>query len=424
MSRIAELRQKRDNYLATANRIVSAAVTEQRSLSEKEQADVDGLKGKAAAINETIRQHDSLRDLVEDDERPTEWQQRSARPEASEDDGLSVARMVRSLAAGKGDPERAAAHCERVYGDGEVAKALAAGVGSAGGFLVPERYSLELIEFLRPASVVRAMGARTVPLPQGNMTISKVIEGTSANYISENLDIPVTAAKFGAVKLTSKKLAGIVPISNDLIRFSSPSADEFVRDDLVKAVAQAEDGYFLRSDGTGAGPKGLRYWAPAANRLNVNATVNLTNVDVDLNKLILQLLNANVGMVRPGWIMSPRTYIYLLGLRDPNGNKAFPELEQRRLKGYPVALTTQIPINLAVTNTNESEIYFADFADVVVGEVPGILIDASGEAAYHDGSGVVSAFSRDQTVVRIIMQNDLVLRHAESVAVLIDVDWS
>ncbi len=128
-------------------------------------------------------------------------------------------------------------------------------------------------------------------------------------------------------------------------------------------------------------------------------------------------------MTSPGWIMSPRSFIYLLGLRDTQGNKAFPEMASGTLKGYPFATTTAIPNNLAVTGTNESEIYFCDFADVLVCEVPGLLISVSSEAAYYDGSAVVSAFSRDQTVIRVIAQHDLVMRHTESVAVLSDVDW-
>jgi HK97 family phage major capsid protein len=160
--------------------------------------------------------------------------------------------------------------------------------------------------------------------------------------------------------------------------------------------------------------------------ITVNATVNLANVTVDLGKLWLALRGANVRMANCGWLMAPRTENYLRNLRDGNGNKAFPEMEGMttpRLQGYPVASTTQIPTNLAVTGSNESEIYFVDFNDAIIAEVPGMIIDASGEAAYHDGSNVVAAFSLDQTVIRVIAQHDFGMRYDASVAVLSDVDW-
>lgn len=424
MRKIAELRAKRDSYLATAQRIVSSAVAEQRSLSQKEQDDVAGLREKAAAIASTLQAHDGLRDLQDagDREHEADQQHRGAGFRQS-DDGLGLGRICRALAAGRGDPERAAHHAERVYGDEQVSRALLAGTGDAGGFLVPERFSTDLIDLLRPASVVRRMGAVNVPMGSGNITLPKLTAGSAASYIGESDHIGVTQPTFGQVKASAKKLAALVPISNDLLRFSSPAADQVVTRDLVRAIATAEDAAFLRGDGLGNGPKGLRYFAPAANILKVSATVNLANVDADLNKLLLALLAADCSMTTPGWIMSPRSYVYLLGLRDSNGFRAFPEMASGQLKGYPFATTTKVPNNLAVTGTNESEIYFCDFADVMIAEVPGLLISVSSEAAYYDGSAVVSAFSRDQTVVRVIAQHDLVMRHTESIAVLSDVDW-
>jgi len=83
--------------------------------------------------------------------------------------------------------------------------------------------------------------------------------------------------------------------------------------------------------------------------------------------------------------------------------------------------TTSIPVNLG--GGDESEIYFVDFAEIMVGEVEGIIVDASDTAAYHDGSNVVAAFSQDQTVIRAIVQHDMAPRHNTSIAVLTAVDW-
>jgi HK97 family phage major capsid protein len=187
-------------------------------------------------------------------------------------------------------------------------------------------------------------------------------------------------------------------------------------------MAIAEDAAFIRSDGTGNAPRGLRYWAPSGNILSANATINLQNIDRDLGIAILALLNSNVMLDNPGWLFSPRTWNFLATLRDGNGNKAFPEMERGLLRGFPYSTSTQIPSNLGA-GTNESEVYFANFADVVIAEDPRFELEASSVAAYHDGSAVQAAFSLDQTVVRVIANHDMIVRHSEAISVLTGVKW-
>jgi HK97 family phage major capsid protein len=88
-----------------------------------------------------------------------------------------------------------------------------------------------------------------------------------------------------------------------------------------------------------------------------------------------------------------------------------------RLWGFPFAVSTIVPTNLGAGG-NESEIYLADFADVVVGESQSLIVDSSTEASYWDGTTQQSAYSRDETVVRCILEEDIALRRPEAVAVL------
>jgi HK97 family phage major capsid protein len=134
----------------------------------------------------------------------------------------------------------------------------------------------------------------------------------------------------------------------------------------------------------------------------------LAQVDADLNKALFRLENANANMTSVGWVMNPRTFRFLASIRDGNGNKAYPELDNGFLKGYAVAFTTQIPANLTVgADSNGSELYLADFGDCFIGEDEGLVIDYSKEATYKDGQGnVISAFQRDQTLIRVIAKHD------------------
>jgi len=341
------------------------------------------------------------------------------------DKGLIIGRFIRALAAGKGDPDRAANYAKKNWQDEtgkEVCKALAAGDATAGGFLVPEVFSREIIELLRPMSVVRRMNPVSVDLSGGTLRIPKLAGGATATYIGENRNVVETQQQTGQVVLSAKKLAALVPVSNDLLRVPGTGADSIIRNDTVAAMAEREDLAFIRDDGTLNTPKGLRFHAPLANILTANPTVNLNNVTSDIGRMILQLKQGNVRMIRPGWLWAPRTEIFLMLLRDGNGNLAFrDEMARGTFFGWPFASTTQIPVNL---NGDESEIYLTDFADALLGEMMGLIIDASTEAAYVDASGVVAAFSLDQTVIRAIAQHDFAMRHDESVTVLDNVTWT
>lgn len=345
--------------------------------------------------------------------------------------GHGVARMARALAATKGDPRRAAEFAEKNGFGADIAAALNIGSDSAGGILIPQNLASEVIELLRPKAVVRSLGARSLPLVNGNLTVPRLKGGAVVGYIGTDTDIPTTEQQFDDLKLSAKKLAALVPISNDLLRYSgiNPNVDQIVSDDLTSSVATREDKAFIRDDGTSNTPKGLRFWALAGNvvaapDLSALTGVALYNaVDQALGALILLLENANSGMVQPGWIMAPRTKRFLADLRDGNGNKFFPELAQNMLKGYPIRSTTQVPWNLG-TGTNESEIYFTDFGDCFIGEDGQLRIDYSSEATYKDGEGnVISAFQRDQTLVRVITSHDFGPRHVESIAVMTGVTW-
>ena len=259
------------------------------------------------------------------------------------------------------------------------------------------------------------------PMPNGTAAVPKLTGGATASYTSENQNIGVTQPQFGVLNLSYKKLAAIVPISNDLVRYSSPSADTVVRDDLIAALAQRQDLAFIRGDGLVNTPEGHAELGTSSQYLIATNPVNLQNVTYDLGRLILALKNANVRMLRPGFLMSPRSEMYLMSVRDGNGNYAFrPEMLTGRLWMFPYASTTQIPDNLGAGG-DESEIYLADFMDAVIGEAESLIIDASQEAAYWDGSTVQSSFSRDQTVVRAIEEHDFGMRHDASIAVLTSV---
>lgn len=433
MNPLLRLRKKLAETVQRMTAITETAAKENRDITDDETKQFDELEAEVARIKQDIAREERLEKLRAETLTTLDGTVQVppvARAEVTADQsnkgekGHKLARFVRALAATKGIVQYAAEHARKVFGDESVAKALEASTMSAGGAMVPTPMTAEVIEYLRPLSVIRSLDPRLIPMPNGNITMPRITGGATATYIGENQNVGKTEQTTGQVKMTAKKLAALVPFSNDLVRFASTQVDTLVRDDIVQALATAEDSTFIRALGTAYSPTGLRYLAASANLINVNATVNLANISQDLGKLPRALKTGNIPEFRPAWIISPRTEWYLKTIQNTNGAFVFrDEMDRGLLWGKPFKVTNNIPENLAVTNTNETEIYYAEFSEVMLGEVPNLGVSVSDTAAYHDGSNVVAAFSLDQTVVRIIAEHDIALRHSEACAVLIDVDW-
>jgi HK97 family phage major capsid protein len=434
MDRITALKARRAGILEKMEALVSASSDD--GFTAEQQAEFDAHKVEDDRVAKLISEAEDVERRKAAAAKPvaalpgvTPSPVLHAQPKAPDEKGLRFARMFRALSAAGGIPYVAAQIAETEWGESGLFANQNMGSGSAGGFLVNEDVSSEIIELLRPASVVMSLNPVSVPMPSGNMTMNRLATGSSARYIGEQQAAPATSVAFGQVKLSAKKLAALIPISNDLMRASSFAADRIVRDDLVSANAQAMDLAFLRGSGTEFTPRGLRFQNvgtafATSHILTMTGSPTLTTVTSDLARLELALMNADVPMTRAGWIMAPRVAMYIQNLRDGNGNFAFPEMSQGLLRGKPYRTTTQIPINLG-GGSNESEVILADFAHVIVGEHMGISIATSDVAAYVDASSTIqAAFSRDETALRTIQQHDLGVRHLPAVAVLTGVTWT
>lgn len=380
-------------------------------------------------------------EVAEEDSLPTRVPAQAAAPA---EPGITFAQMTRCLVLAKGDVHGAQRQATRLWGERhpaavEFGAALNTNDANSGGFLVPERYSAEIIEMLWPRTTIRRnvqAAGNVVPLVGGTDNYPTVESGTSAYYIGEGADITASEPTFGNLRMVEKEMAALVPISNKLLRHSSFNVDVMVRNNIVRAIAQTEDLAFLRSTGAGAAPRGLRYWVNSANVFAANASVNLANIDADARTAELNLLQADIPMIAPTWLMAPRTYTYLRDLRDGAGQLVFPSLsvsvspnsfdgggvvQRPTWKGYPVEVTNNIPINLG--SGTDSEVYLVDFGYVMIADSYQVRIDASDTASYMSAGSLVSAYSKNQTVIRALCAHDFGMQRNKAASVITGVQW-
>nr|DAM16557.1 MAG TPA: Major capsid protein [Caudoviricetes sp.] len=429
MKTIETLRRERGEIVA---QITALADIEKQggALSAEQLAEFTSLESKVAEISAQITRMETAERLAAQQAVPvvasgamTGSPAVHVKQELKQYPGAGMARLAMAVAAGQGDMKLAEQFAANEIGDAGIAMVISTAAGS-GGALIPENLHSEVIELLRPRTIVRKLGARPVPLPNGNLSMPRMSGGATSSYVGEGVDAKATGGSFDDVKLAAKTMITLVPMSNQLIGSAGYNVEQLVLGDMLAAMGGREDKAFLRDDGSNNTPVGFKKVATDAGRTVAwTGTADLATIDAYLDSLILKLMSSDSLMINPGWGMSPRSWMKLFGLRDGNGNKVYPEMAQGLLKGYPVAHTNTIPVNLGV-GTNQTEIYFADWNDVVIGEQDNMTIDFSREATYVDAAGeLVSSFARNQSLIRLVGNHDVGFRHVEGLVLGTEVTW-
>ena len=344
--------------------------------------------------------------------------------------GTTAARALRAFALSGGSRKDAIDLAKEKWGgDDPCIKTLTEGSNSGGGFLVTGDPAGELIELLRAQSILRAAGPQIWTMTSDSKPVPRIAGGASAAYIGENTAQTASDTTFDQLVLRVKKLRATVAISNELNDDADTAADQLVINDMTAAMATTEDIKFLRGDGTNQTPVGLLNWAGSTTdsaAADDGTDPTLAEVREDISTALNALADANSRMIKPVWLMAPKTELYMKwNITDGNGNLVFQkELSEGKLDGHPVFTSNNIPTNLGSGSRGESEIYLVDMADVVIGDRMQIEFTISDSASFTDSSGsTVSAFDNDLLVIRAISRHDLIVRHPGSVHVTTGVPY-
>ena len=159
--RIVALKQRLATVVGNMDGMLATAATEDnRDLTAEEVAQFDGFKAEADKLQADIAREQDVLDRKAIAAKPVGTVPGGAPATvpavaASTEKGITFARMTRALAVARGNPFDAQRVAES-WGDSGLFANQNMGSGAAGGFLVPEAVSAEMIELLRPASVIMA----------------------------------------------------------------------------------------------------------------------------------------------------------------------------------------------------------------------------------------------------------------------------
>ncbi|WP_394651897.1 phage major capsid protein [uncultured Acinetobacter sp.] len=254
--------------------------------------------------------------------------------------------------------------------------------------------SSEFIELLRGKTAVDKLAGRMRQVPF-NIKIPSQTGASVVNWVGEAQTKPVTNPTFGSMTLTKSKIAGIVLLSEELVRFSNPKADSLVLDDLLKSTATFIDAQFFD-------PAKAEATDSPASILNGVTAIDSTGetgaqVEADLTAVIQQVLDAGMTLDGASWVMSETRAAKLSVLRDALGNKYF---EGMSINGAKELLTLPVEISAACTD----KIVLVLPSQILLADDGGVDFAISSEASVNVGTDAapnwVSMYQKDLLAIR------------------------
>ena len=336
---------------------------------------------------------------------------------------IQLARAVKCLDVfGRRDPERAAFFAKKYYADDAMErefKALSATVPATGGYLIPEVYLDEIIEMLYAKTVVIELGARKVPMTNGNLNIPKMTTGARATWGGEQRKIAKTQPGYGNIKLSAKRLEAIVPQTRELLMSTSYSADTLFANDLTRRMHLGLDWGALYGKGGEFQPLGVEgtkgiLTIDAATIGNASLADASGRLTADFPVYVRsQVLVKNVDDLGLGWTFNSMLEGYLMNMKTTTGAYIYrDEMNSGKLLGFPYKVSNQIP-----TDNNKTAMFFGNWADLLIGEQLGLETYTTLDGSWTDEDGAQrNAFEDNLVATRALMYVDIAVRHAESFA--------
>lgn len=428
MKRLAKLKLQLGTLVKTFEGLVNARAEEGKNFSEEKTKELNETRNEIESIKAEIKdleliQEEQAKDLS-DKNKPSKEDKTVSKPIVLEK-GIHAAAYFRCMVAAKHHDMPASEFAEKAYGENHpVTKTLMATSGS-GQNTIPANIASELIELLSNRTIVRKMMPTKIGVPHGKLTVNRKTGATQAAYVGEKTALDATDMSIGNCELSLKKLMAVTSVTKEMLDWSVHNVDVVIREDLLDAMAQAEDAHFIRGVGSSTAPTSLYEIATAAGlKFSVAAgtSPSVTDVEAVLKKLLQNLESNNVTTQDAVFYMSSRTKNFLMFLRDANGNKAFPEMKEGLLLDRKFEYTESVPSNLGV-GTNESELGLVSPSGLYLGEDSGMKLESTDTGSYQVGGQLKSTFAEDSVAFKVVGQHDFEARHPKCCSVAEGIQW-
>ena len=320
--------------------------------------------------------------------------------------GAAFIRALCAMAQAKGDSMRAQAIATRwkdstpeveLYLKAAVAAGTTTDATWAGALVTVNNVQNEFLELLRPATILgKIPGLFNVPF---NSSIPIQTGGGTFGWVGQGAPKPVTSLAFSAVTLGIAKVSGIVVLTEELIKLSSPNAESVVRTSMVNDIAKFLDQQFI--DPAVAEVTNV---SPASITNGTTPIVSSGDILEDIQALVATFTAANMPLEGITLIMSATNAFTLGMVRTTDGSVMFPGMSAT---GGAIS-----GINIVTSNTAGTNVIMLQPKYVLYADDGAVTIDVSREASVQMNDAPDNPATAT-TVYTNFFQNNLVGLRAE-----------
>jgi HK97 family phage major capsid protein len=262
-------------------------------------------------------------------------------------------------------------------------KAQSENVNSAGGFLVPDELSQDVLDLLPKFGLFRREAALR-PMATDHQSVPLRIAGGPATFIAENAAAAASDTMFGSLGLTAKKPIALSILSADALE-DSQSLGEAVTEDQARKLAEIEDDCGTNGDGSATYGNMTGFAVALADGSHAGG-VRAASGHNTYQELDSADLGSLVGALPEQFLPNAKFYCSSYGLGNtfvrlgatayawedtPNGKR--PLLQYG---GYPIVVTSKLPG--AGDQSNRMMIGFGDMrSSTILGSRRQVTIRAS-----------------------------------------------
>ena len=400
---IAALEAKRAASAARREEIQSKAIEDGRTKDAPEKEEFDTLSAEIKAIDDELvdlklmesqavaKATPVTRAVAADPEKAAESRGGSVVSTTRNiPKGIAFARYAKALINGQGNPMLAHMYAKQnpqwAHETPEVEAYLKTAVGGAttttsgwaSQWVDNQNLVNEFIDLLRPATVLgKLAGLRRVPF---NVRVAGVDSGSTANWVGQGKAIPVSKLNSIEVTLGMAKVAGLVVLTQELVRSSEPSAEMIVRDDMIATIAEFCDRRFLDPNYAEVSNVSPASITNGVTPLTPTGT-SLATLRADIQTLFKTFINNNANPTSATWIMDTGMALAISMMQNALGQNEFPGLTINggTFAGLPVVVSNSA--NISGSPDSGRMIILAKTSDILFADDGGIEIDASREAS-------------------------------------------
>jgi HK97 family phage major capsid protein/HK97 family phage prohead protease len=262
-------------------------------------------------------------------------------------------------------------------------------------------------EYLRPLTIIgRIPGLTRVPF---KVRVPRQTAGATVNWVGEGAPKPLTSLAFDSITLDFTKIAGIIALTEELVRSSSPSAEELVRRDLAAAIVQFMDAAFVDPSkaSTGISPASITNGVTALTPTGTTGAALMS----DVNRLIGQFLSNNLSLATAVFITTQQVAARIGSLLNSFGQPMFPGVNAQggTLLGIPVVVSENVPSTTG-SPTEGYPLILVKADDILLADDGQVVIDASREASLQMESAPDSPTTASTIMVSLWQQNSIAIK--------------